>query len=251
MKTLNVGLVGCGMIRRQYLQACGESKWLNLVACADKIEARAAEACKQAAENGWGTPEPCSYEAMLARDDVHLVMNITNPKAHYPLNLMALEAGKHVYAEKPLCLTREEGQKLMAAADAAGVRLGCAPDTFLGAGHQSARALLDAGAIGEPTAGLLVFVGGGPDGYHEFPELFFQAGAGPLFDIGVYSLTMAINLLGPVKRVTAFTKITFPERKNVKETSPGFGTLFKVEVPTHIAGTLEFANGVRTGTAQT
>ena len=244
MTALNVGLVGCGMIRRQYLQACGESSWLNLVACADLQKDRAESACAEVKENGWGDPRPCDFEEMLSDDGVDLVMNITNPKAHYPLNMKALEAGKHVHAEKPLCLTREEGRKLLAAAKANKVRLGCAPDTFLGAGHQTARALVDSGTIGTPTAGTLFFMGAGPDGFHEFPELFFQAGAGPLFDVGVYTLTMAVNLLGPVVRVMGMTKKTFEERKNMKETSPGFGKMFKVDVPTHVTGLLEFSGGV-------
>ncbi len=244
MKAMNVGLVGCGMIRKPYIQVCGESKWLNLAACADLRQDRAEDACKQADENGWGRPVPASFEDMLANPEIDIIMNVTNPKAHYPLNIKALEAGKHVHAEKPLCLTRDEGKKLLDAASANNVRLSCAPDTFLGDSHQTARALIDSGAIGTPTAGTLFFMGGGPDGYHEFPELFYQAGAGPMFDIGVYSLTMAINLLGPISRVSAMTKKTWEQRKNLKEESPGFGEMFDVEVPTHVTGLLEFENNV-------
>jgi len=239
---MNVGIVGCGMIVNPYLQACGESRWLNLVACADLVEDRAAAACAKTAENGWGNPDVCSYEEMLADRNVDLVMNLTNPKAHFGLNIRALEAGKHVHAEKPLCVTREEGRRLLDAAGKNNVRLGCAPDTFLGSGHQTARALIDNGAIGEPASVTMFFAGGGPDGYHEDPEFFFQAGAGPLFDVGVYCLTDVINLLGPVQKVSAMAKTTFSERTVLSKKK--YGQKFKVEVPTHVSASLEFANGV-------
>jgi len=241
-KAMNVGLVGCGMIRKQYLKACGESALLNLVGCADLVAERERETCAEVQEQGWGTPEPCTFEELLERDEIQLIMNITNPKAHYPLNVRALTAGKHVYSEKPLAVTNEEGRELLAAAEANGVRIGCAPDTFLGAGHQTTRKLLDDGLIGEPTAASLFFVGGGPDGYHEDPEFFFEKGAGPLQDNGVYALTMGVTLLGPVARVMAMTKKTWDERKVLSKKK--YGQPIPVEVPTHIAATLEFANGV-------
>lgn len=239
---MNVGIVGCGMIVNPYLQSCGESQWLNLTACADLIDERAEAACAKCADNGWGTPAPCTYDDMLADKNIDIVMNLTNPKAHFPLNLRALEAGKHVHAEKPLCVTREEGRHLLEAAEKHKVRLGCAPDTFLGSGHQTARALIDSGAIGEVSSVTLFFVGGGPDGYHEDPEFFFEAGGGPLFDVGVYCLTDVINLLGPVKKVSGMTKITFAERMVLSKKK--YGQTISVEVPTHVSASLEFANGV-------
>ena len=242
MSVLNVGLVGCGMIRRAYLQACGESRWLELAACADLLPERARQACGEAAEHGWGTPRACTFEEMLGDPEIGLVLNITNPRAHYPVSLQALEAGKHVFLEKPLSVLRDEGAALLAAARAHHVTLGCAPDTFLGAGHQTARALLDAGAIGVPSSVTLFFAGPGPDGFHQDPELFFQAGAGPMLDIGVYVLTHVVHYLGPVKRVCGFTKITFPERTVLSEKKRG--QTFAVEVPTHVTASLEFANGV-------
>ncbi len=236
------------MIRKPYLRACAESKWLELVACADLIEERAVEACGDYAalldEVGaeGGEAEACGFDDMLASDDIDLIMNITNPKAHYPLNVRALEAGKHVHAEKPLCLTREEGRKLIDTAAANNVRLSCAPDTFLGTGHQTARALIDSGAIGEPTAVTLFFCGGGPDGYHEDPEFFFETGAGPMFDVGVYILTDTIHLLGAVKRVSGFAKKTWEERKVLSKKK--YGQPIPVHVPTHCTASLEFESGV-------
>ena len=242
MRAFKVGLVGCGMIRNPYLRACEESKWLDLVACADLIQERAKEACKDYEDNGWGKPVACSYDEMLASGDIDLVMNITNPKAHFSLNLRALEAGKHVHAEKPLCVTRKEGRQLVAAAKANNVRLSCAPDTFLGTGHQTARALIDSGAIGEPTAVALFFCGGGPDGYHQDPEFFFEEGGGPMFDVGVYILTDTIHLLGPVKRVSGMTKKTWEERTILSEKKRG--QKMPVLIPTHCTASLEFESGV-------
>jgi len=238
---MNVGIVGCGMIVKPYLRACGESKWLNLAACSDLLEERAAAACAMAAENGWGSPRVRGYEEILADGEIDLVLNLTNPKAHFDLNMRALEAGKHVHAEKPLCVSREEGRELLQCAAGNNVRLGCAPDTFLGSGHQTARALIDDGAIGEPLSITLFFVGGGPDGYHEDPEFFFQAGAGPMFDVGVYCLTDVINLLGAVKKVAGMTSTAWDERTVLSRKK--YGRKFKVEVPTHVSASLEFANG--------
>jgi predicted dehydrogenase len=242
MRKFNVGLVGCGMIRKPYLQACAESQWLSLAACADLQTERAAQAAREYAEKGLPAPRVCTFDEMLADKQIDLIMNITNPRAHFPINIRALEAGKHVHAEKPLCITREEGKQMIRAARKNRVRLSCAPDTFLGSGHQTARALIDRGDIGVPTAVSLFFVGGGPDGYHEDPELFFQAGAGPMFDVGVYILTAAVNLLGPIKRVCGFSKITFPERTVLSQKK--YGQKFRVEVPTHVTASLEFASGV-------
>lgn len=239
---MRIGLLGCGMIRKQYIQACSQSRWLDIVACTDLITERAQEAAAAYAEAGEETPRVCSFEDMLSADDIDMVLNITNPKAHAPLSLRVLEAGKHVYIEKPLAVTREEGATMLDAARANNVRLGCAPDTFLGCGHQTSRALLDGGAIGDPTAVSLFFAGGGPDGYHEDPELFYQPGAGPMFDIGVYVLTDVVQLLGPVVRVSAMSKRTFEERTVLSEKKRG--QTFKVEVPTHVTASLAFDSGV-------
>ena len=241
MEAMNVGIVGCGMIAGDYYKACGESKWLNPMACADLVQSRAEAGCIAFKDNGWGEPSVCSYDEMLANKDIELIFNITTPKAHHPLTLAALNAGKHVYLEKPIAVTREQGQELLAAAKANNVRIGCAPDTWLGCGNQTARAVLDSGIIGEPTAASFFFVGGGPDGYHQDPEFFYQAGGGPMFDVGVYSVSHAVNLLGAVKRVSAFTKKTWTERTILSEKKKG--QKMKVEVPTHVSANLEFANG--------
>ncbi len=242
MATLNAGLVGCGMIRTPYLRACGLSEWLNLIACADLIQERAAAACREASENGWGSPVACDYETMLNDENVDIIINITNPSAHHRLNKMAVEAGKHVHSEKPLCSTIEEAADLLRSAARGNTMISCAPDTFLGCGHQTARAAIDAGAIGEPTAASFFFAGAGPDGYHEDPDFFFQTGAGPMLDVGVYSLTQLVTILGAVRNVAGHTKITFPERTVLS--AKRHGEKMKVDVPTHVSASLEFESGV-------
>ncbi len=242
MGMLNAGIVGCGMIRTPYLKACARSKWLNLVGCADLIEERAVEACEEATGYGCSQPVPQTYESMLDDGDIDIVINITNPSAHYRLNKMAIEAGKHVYSEKPLCVTLEEGQDLLRAALNAGKRVSCAPDTFLGSGHQTAIAAIDRGDIGEPAAASFFFAGAGPDGYHEDPEFFFQPGAGPMLDVGVYSLTQMVSMVGPVKNTAGHTKITFPERTVLS--SKKYGQKMTVEVPTHVSASIEFESGL-------
>jgi len=241
-KAMNVGIVGCGMIARQYLGVLGQTRWLSPVACADLVPERAEAACSTLEEKEWGKARPASLEEILADDDIDLVLNLTNPKGHYPITLQALEAGKHVHSEKPLAMTREEGRQLLAAAESNGVRLGCAPDTFLGCGHQTARAVIDSGRIGEPSMVTLFMLGSGPDGYGENPEVFFQAGAGPLMDVGVYYLTDAVQLLGSIQRVTASAKSTFPER--LMRSGKLAGTKIKVEAPTHVTAALEFESGI-------
>jgi len=241
MKQMNVGIVGCGMIAKAYYKACGESQWLNPAACTDLLQERAEDACKLIREKSWGEPTACSYEDILANDDVDMVVNLANPKAHYSLSMSALSAGKHVYLEKPLAVTREEGQELLATAKANNVRIGCAPDTWLGPAHQTARAVLDSGVIGEPTAATFFFAGGGPDGYHQDPEFFFQAGAGAMFDVGVYSISHAVHLLGPVTRVSAMAKRTWTERTILSDKKRG--QTMSVDVPTHVSANVEFSNG--------
>ena len=126
-------------------------------------------------------------------------------------------------------------------ARARGVRIGCAPDTFLGAGIQTCRKLIDDGWIGEPVAASAFMMCHGHESWHPDPEFYYKVGGGPMFDMGPYYLTALVALLGPVRRVTGATRITFPERLITSE--PRHGTVIKVDVPTHVAGVLEFASG--------
>ena len=233
--TTRIGLLGCGNISDTYFRNLPKFAGLALTACADLDPARAAG---KAAQYGVRALSPA---ALLADPAIDLVLNLTVPQAHAPLNQQALAAGKHVYTEKPLAVTRAEGQATLALAQEKGLRVGCAPDTVLGGGTQTARQLIDAGAIGLPV-GFTAFMGsGGPEAFHPDPDFFFQPGAGPLFDIGPYYLSALITLFGPVRRVTCMARVTHPERTI---TSPArYGQKITVNTPTHVNSTLEFASG--------
>ncbi|MCY4063431.1 MAG: Gfo/Idh/MocA family oxidoreductase [Chloroflexi bacterium] len=235
MKTLNVGLIGTGNIAPAYIEGCAPFDVIKMTACAD-ILAERAEAF--AAEHGLIA---CGVDDLLARDDIDIVVNLTIPQAHAEVSLQIMNAGKHAYSEKALAVSREDGAKIVTAAKEAGLRMGCAPDTFLGGGLQTARKAIDDGLIGAPVAATAVFMAHGPESWHPNPGIFYQKGAGPLFDMGPYYLTALVHLMGPVARVSASARMTFPERIATSEAM--MGTRLPVEVNTHVAGTLEFVSG--------
>ncbi len=152
-----------------------------------------------------------------------------------------VEAGKHVHSEKPFGITVAEARKLVDAAKAKGVRIGSAPDTFLGAAHQTARKLIDEGAIGRPVAGTAFMLAAGHERWHPNPGFFYLPGGGPMLDMGPYYITDLVHLLGPVKRVSAFAARSRDTRKIASE--PLKGQEIPVEVATHFAGTMEFHGG--------
>jgi predicted dehydrogenase len=231
-----IGIIGCGNISSTYLTVCPTFDILDVVAVADLVEERAVS---QAAK--FGVPQALSVDELLADPEIAIVVNLTVPGAHAAIAARALEAGKSVYNEKPLALTRAEGQQLLRLAAERGLRVGCAPDTFLGGGLQTARKLIDDGWIGTPVAATAFFMGHGPEAWHPDPDFFYQPGAGPLFDLGPYYLTALVALLGPVRRVTGSARITTPER--VIGSEPKRGQMIKVTTPTHVAGVLDFAAG--------
>ena len=186
-------------------------------------------------------PKVHDVEALLADPDIDIVLNLTTPNAHGSIALAALEAGKSVYNEKPLALSREEGQAMLKLADQKNLRVGCAPDTFLGGGIQTCRKLIDEGAIGQPVAATAFMMSRGHEHWHPNPSFYYKPGGGPMFDMGPYYLTALVNLLGPVTRVTGSTSMTRSERLITSE--PQHGTLIQVEVPTHVAGLLDFESG--------
>ncbi len=232
---LRVGIIGCGHIFVPYVKGCRAFPILELVGCADLDAARAET---RAAEFGLAA---YTVEGLLADPRIDLVINLTVPAAHAAVSLAVIAAGKHLYSEKPLGITRTEGQAILAAAEARGVMAGAAPDTFLGGGLQTARHVLDAGAIGEPVAAVAFFLGHGPERWHPDPGFFYRRGGGPLLDMGPYYLTALVNLLGPVARVTASARASFAERVSPGPERPG--ERFPVEVPTHSAGVLDFTAG--------
>ncbi len=239
MDTVKVGLIGCGNISNQYFKGCAAFNILEVTACAD-IDMDRARA--KAAEQG---VKALTVDEMLQDKDIDIVVNLTVPSAHASVSLAAIAAGKHVHSEKPLALTREDGQKLLDAAQKQGVLLGCAPDTFLGGGHQTARKLLDDGWIGKPVAATAFFLGHGPEAWHPNPDFFYKFGGGPMFDLGPYYLTALVHLLGPVKRVTGSTQISFPQRFATSSQLPpeSYGHAIDVEIPTHLSGVIDFVNG--------
>jgi predicted dehydrogenase len=236
MEKTRVGVIGCGTISGIYLK---NSKWFDsfeIVALADLFRPNAEARAKE-----FGIPRVCTVDELLDDPEISVILNLTVPQAHAEVALRTVRAGKSVYNEKPLTLTREEGLQLLAEARAGGVRVSCAPDTFLGAGIQTCRQLIDEGAIGAPVAATAFFSNHGPEHWHPNPEFYYQAGAGPMFDMGPYYLTTLIALIGPVQRVAASARATFPTR--LIESEPKKGQIIQVTTPTHIAATLDFANG--------
>jgi predicted dehydrogenase len=236
MDTTKIGVVGCGSISGIYLQAGQTFEILEIVACTDLVPERA-----RAQAEKYGVRRACTTEELLAEPEIDIVVNLTVPAAHAEVATQALAAGKSVYSEKPLALTRGEGQRLLDAAHARGVRVGGAPDTFLGGGLQTCRKLIDDGWIGEPIGATAFMLNHGHEHWHPSPAFYYQVGGGPMFDMGSYYLTALIHLMGPVRRVSGAARTTFPERTITSQ--PLTGTKITVETPTHIASTLEFASG--------
>ena len=232
---VNIGVIGCGNISAAYFKAARTFPVLNIVACADMNPAAAAKAAET-----WGV-EALGVNELLARDDIAVVLNLTIPQAHAEVTLQGLDAGKHVHLEKPLALNRAEGKAVLDRAEANGLRVSCAPDTFLGAGLQTCRQLLDAGELGAVVAGTAFMMGPGHERWHPNPGFYYLEGGGPVFDMAPYYLTALTMLLGPVARVSASAKITHETRTVTSE--PRRGETLKVEVPTHVAGVLDFVSG--------
>lgn len=238
MEKLRVGIVGIGKISGIYLDNLTGmfSDRVEVVAAADLIKERAEEvAAKHPGIRAMGADE------LMASPDVDLVLNLTIPKSHFDVCLRAVEAGKHVYVEKPLCITREEASTLLKTAAKKGVRVGGAPDTFLGAGIQTCRKLIDDGWIGAPVSAVAFMMNHGHEHWHPAPEFYYKIGGGPMFDMGPYYLTALVNLLGPVARVCGSARRSFGTRTILSE--PLKGSTIAVEVPTHIAGVLDFESG--------
>jgi predicted dehydrogenase len=237
MKPVKVGVIGCGAISGAYLGMSKSFPVVEIAACADLN----VDAAKGAAEK-FGIPKVSSVDELIADPAIEIILNLTVPKAHVPISLRAVEKGKHVYLEKPLGVNRSEGQQLMDAARKKGVKIGCAPDTFMGAGIQTARKLLDDGAIGRPVAFTAFMMCPGHEHWHPSPEFYYEVGGGPMLDMGPYYLTSLLNFFGPVKRISGAASIAIPERTITSKAK--FGKKITVETPDHIAGTIEFANGV-------
>ncbi len=234
-KELGVGILGCGNISTTYFALSPLFKGIRVLACAD-INPAAAEA--KAKEYG---VKAQTVEDLLANDEIDVIVNLTIPDAHFAVSKAILQAGKHVYSEKPLTVTLDQGKQLQALGREKGLAIGCAPDTFLGGAHQLARAYIDEGGVGRITSGTCHVMSPGMEMWHPNPGFFFLNGGGPILDLGPYYIANLINFLGPVKRVAALTSMANPTRTVTSE--PLKGTIIPVETPTNIHALLEFAEG--------
>ena len=235
MKTFGIGIIGCGNISSSYLTLAPLFKSLNVLAVADLnmdlARERAAEFSVRAQ----------TMEELLAAADIDIVVNLTVPAAHFEVTKQILTAGKHAYSEKPFVLTMEEGEALRQIADEKGLRVGSAPDTFLGGSHQLARATLDEGQVGEIVSGTCHVMSHGMEDFHPNPDFFFQPGGGPVLDLGPYYLTNLVQLIGPIKAVTAMASASFKTRTIANGEREG--EIIPVNTPTNIHAVLEFKSG--------
>jgi predicted dehydrogenase len=233
---VGIAIVGAGVISGQYLNNLTTFPDVRVLAVADLDVERAAQAARR--HNVPASGDPAS---VLGIPEVELVVNLTTPAAHAEVALAAIRAGKHVYGEKPLALDPGEGARLLEQAGSHGLRVGNAPDTFLGAGLQSALRAVRSGLIGTPVCAAMVIQNQGPESWHPNPEFFFQPGAGPLYDMGPYYLTALVALLGPAARVAATARRA--RERRVIGSGPRAGTVFAVEVPTHVTALIELESG--------
>jgi len=230
-----IGIIGCGNISPAYAHTLGEFPWIEIAAFADGIPERA----ETFAERYGGVA--LELNEMLADDSIDAVVNLTPAHAHTSVSRVCLEAGKPVFSEKPLGTDFDEGRSLEALARETGLRLGCAPDTFLGPGLQAARSAIDRGLIGEPIAANGFMLGFGPEWWHPNPESFYMPGAGPLFDMGPYYLTALVHLLGPARSISGSAKIGIAER--VLHSKGRVGDVVQATTPTHVSSMIDFVSG--------
>jgi predicted dehydrogenase len=231
-----IGIVGLGVISGQYLRTLGNHPAVRITAVADLDAARSAAVAAELPDAA-----AVSVDRLLGGEEVETVLNLTIPAAHAELSLRAIDGGKNVFVEKPLAVTIEDGRAIIDRAAAAGVRVGCAPDTVLGTGTQTARAAIDGGLIGRPLSASAVMVTPGHERWHPNPDFYYAAGGGPLLDMGPYYITALVHLLGPVRAVTGAASRLRHER--VIGSGPRMGQRIPVEVDSHVSGVLEHASG--------
>jgi len=236
-RKVKIGVVGCGVISGIYLKTLTTLfKNTEVIAVCDIIPERAENRAKE-----FGVPRVYTPEQFYKDEDIELVVNLTPPKVHTEVELLALNAGKHIYTEKPFGVKREDAEKVMKLAAEKGLMAGGAPETFLGGGFQTIRKILDEGIIGRPVSIMGFMLGHGPENWHPDPEFFYQTGGGPMFDMGPYYITCMVNLLGPIAKVAGATAISFPQRMITSK--PKYGKMMDVEIPTFISGSLTFKSG--------
>ncbi|MFQ8432298.1 Gfo/Idh/MocA family protein [Amaricoccus sp. W119] len=236
-KTLGIGVIGAGNISSAYMRLAPLFKGIEMRAVAD-LNAETAKA--RASEFGLRAD---TVEELLAADDIDIVVNLTIPAAHFEVSKRILEAGKHVYSEKPYVLSLEEGQELSRIAEARGLRIGSAPDTFLGGTHQLARHFIDEGTVGRIFSGTCFVQSPGMEMWHPNPDFFFQPGGGPVLDLGPYYISDLVQLLGPVKRVAAISGKARETRIITSE--PRNGEEIPVKTPTTFHAIMQFESGAQ------
>jgi predicted dehydrogenase len=230
-----IGIIGCGNISDAYFRGAARSNLIRVKACADlRVEAAQAKAALHGVS-------AMPVQKLLADPEISIVVNLTVPMTHAGVSQQILTAGKHAYSEKPLAANFADGVGLMELSRARNLRVGCAPDTFLGASHQACRRLIDAGTIGIPVGGSAVVMSHGMESWHPDPEFFFKPGGGPILDVGPYYITQLVNLLGPVRRAVGLGTIGNATRTVTSE--PLKGSTINVEVLSTFNGVLEFVNG--------
>ena len=234
---MRVGMIGCGVISRQYLESFDQLPDVQLVAVADLDPARAA-----AAAEGRDGVRALSVDELIADPEVDTILNLTIPAAHAEVDLQAIAAGKNVYSEKPFAVTVQEGDQVLEAAKAAGVLVGSAPDTVLGTGTQTARAAIDEGVIGTPTAAMATMVCPGHERWHPQPDFYYVPGGGPLLDMGPYYIHALVTLLGPVASVIGAA--SRPRDTRTIGSGPRAGEVIPVSTDTHVTGVLVHESGV-------
>jgi predicted dehydrogenase len=238
MSTVKIAMIGTGAISGIYLKnITGMFREIELIGVCDLVREKAEKAKAE-----YNVPK--IYDTMhdaFADPEVDIVLNLTRPYEHLEVSKAALLAGKHVYSEKPLGATYEEGKELVALAEKKGLMLGGAPDTFLGAGIQTCRKLIDDGFIGDPVGSACFMICRGHESWHPDPEFYYKFGGGPMMDMGPYYISALVNLLGGIKAVTGVARKSFPQRTITSQ--PYYGTVVDVDVNTHVTGILEFESG--------
>ena len=233
---VGVGFIGTGMISSTYLENLTKFPDVHVVILGDLNQAAAKAQAERFGVEAWGTPDD-----VLAHPDVELVVNLTIPAVHAEVSGRVIDAGKHVWSEKPISTDRESGRELLAKAEAAGLLVGVAPDTVLGPGVQSARRAIERGDIGQPLSAQTVMQYIGPDIFHPGPEFLFALGAGPVFDMGPYYVTTLVHVFGSVKNVAAFGSQSRAQR--TIQVGDRRGETFDVQVPTHVSAIAQFVDG--------
>lgn len=247
-RPVKVAMIGAGAISGIYLQNISHTfREVELVGVCDLIPERAQRGAgyvEAEIEKGAPVPQPKIYQDMYEAfndPEVEVILNLTRPYEHFEVTRQALLHGKHVYSEKPLAVDMDEAGQLIALAEEKNLRLGGAPDTFMGAGIQTARRLIDSGMIGDVVGASCAMVCHGHETWHPDPEFYYKRGGGPMLDMGPYYITALVQLLGEVKGLMGMTKKSFSQRLITSE--PHRGETIDVDVDTWLSGNLEFSSG--------